>query len=414
MEFSSAEERPVQQVDMNIFKFVALSSNLAPAADRKARDFLATSGRPHEQSNRPSKRCPRAALFDCEVDLSIQILFVNPSLVCRMDFPISLHHQWGGKRYNAYSRVLQDVFAARVYKIGLRMDFTCPNRDGKVAVGGCIYCNNASHTPQDYRPRLSVKAQLERGAAAVQKRHRAERFIAYFQSYTNTYDSASRLERLYREALDFPGVVGLSISTRPDCLPDDILDLIGDLARQTYLWLEIGLESMHDRTLRWANRGHGLREFVDAVERCKKRNLRVCTHLILGFPGESQRDILATPALLNRLEIDGVKLHNLHVIRNTALEKFYEAAHFTLLTRAEYASLVVDFLELLRTETVIQRLTGETYRAITVAPAWSIDKMSVHNAINKELEQRGSWQGKHGPAERQIMSGSEYSVGART
>jgi radical SAM protein (TIGR01212 family) len=346
--------------------------------------------------------------------LSIQNLFVNPSLVRRMDFPISLRHQWGGKRYNGYNRVLQHAFAARVYKIGLRMDFTCPNRDGKVAVGGCIYCNNASHTPQDYRPRMSVTEQLERGAAAIQKRHRAERFIAYFQSYTNTYDSASRLERLYREALDFPGVVGLSISTRPDCLPDDILDLIGDLARQTYLWLEIGLESMHDRTLRWANRGHGLREFVDAVERCKKRNLRVCTHLILGFPGESGRDILATPALLNRLEIDGVKLHNLHVIRNTALEKFYQADRFPLLSRDEYAALVVDFLELLKPETVIQRLTGETYRAITVAPAWSIDKMSVHNAINKELEQRDSWQGKHCSAERQIMSSSEYSVGART
>jgi radical SAM protein (TIGR01212 family) len=331
-----------------------------------------------------------------------------------MDFPISLHHQWGGKRYNAYNRVLQDTFAARVYKIGLRMDFTCPNRDGKVAVGGCIYCNNASHTPQDYRPRMSVTEQLERGAAAVRKRHRAERFIAYFQSYTNTYDSASRLEGLYREALDFPGVVGLSISTRPDCLPDDILDLVGDLARHTYLWLELGLESMHDRTLQWVNRGHGLREFIDAVERCKKRNLRLCAHLILGFPGESRGDMLATPALLNRLEIDGVKLHNLHVIRNTALEKFYNAAHFALLSRDEYASLVVDFLELLKAETVIQRLTGETYRAITVAPAWSVDKISVHNAIHKELEKRDSWQGKRYSAERQKVTNSDYSVGAVT
>jgi radical SAM protein (TIGR01212 family) len=285
------------------------------------------------------------------------------------------------------------------------MDFTCPNRDGKVAVGGCVYCNNASHTPQDYRPRMSVTEQLERGAAAVRKRHRADRFIAYFQSYTNTYDSASRLEGLYREALDFPGVVGLSISTRPDCLPDDIVDLIGDLARHTYLWLEVGLESMHD---------HGLREFIDAVERCKKRNLRVCTHLILGLPGESRDDMLATPALLNRFEIDGVKLHNLHVIKNTALEKFYHAAHFTLLSRDQYASLVVDFLELLKAETVIHRLTGETYRAITVAPAWSVDKISAHNAINKELERRDSWQGKRYWSGRQNIRNRDFSVGAVT
>jgi radical SAM protein (TIGR01212 family) len=344
----------------------------------------------------------------------MQNLFVNPSLVRRMHFPISLRSQWGGKRYNGYNRVLQDTFAARVYKIGLRMDFTCPNRDGKVAVGGCIYCNNASHTPQDYRPRTPVTEQLERGAAAVRKRHRAERFIAYFQSYTNTYDSASQLEKLYREALDFPGVVGLSISTRPDCLPDDVLDLLSDLARQTYLWLELGLESMHDRTLQWVNRGHGLREFIDAVERCKKRDLRICTHLILGFPGETRDDMLAAPALLNGLEIDGVKLHNLHVIRNTALARLYDATGFALLNRQEYASLVVDFLELLKTDIVIQRLTGETYRAITVAPAWSIDKMSVHNAINKELEQRDSWQGKYASAEWQKVTSSDDSVGAQT
>jgi radical SAM protein (TIGR01212 family) len=328
-----------------------------------------------------------------------------------MDFPISLHNRWGGKRYNSFNRVLKDTFGARVYKIGLRMDFTCPNRDGKVAVGGCIYCNNASHTPQDYRPRTSVTEQLERGAAAIRKRHRAERFIAYFQSYTNTYDSASKLDRLYREALDYPGVVGLSISTRPDCLPEDVLDLISELARETYVWLELGLESMHDRTLEWVNRGHGLREFIDATERCKKRKLRLCAHLILGFPGETRADMLATPALLNRLEIDGVKLHNLHVIRNTALERFYRAAQFELLSRDEYVSLVVDFLELLKPEIIVQRLTGETYRAITVAPAWSVDKISVHNAIDKELEKRRGWQGKRYPAKRQEINSSDYSAG---
>ena len=311
-----------------------------------------------------------------------------------MDFPVELQNRWHGKRFNSYNRVLKDTFAARVYKIGLRMDFTCPNRDGKVAVGGCAYCNNASHTSQDYRPRTSVTEQLEQGAAAIRKRHKAERFIAYFQSYTNTYDSVTKLEKLYREALDFPGVIGLSIATRPDCVPDDVLDLIADVSRDTYLWLELGLESMHDRTLRWVNRGHGLVEFIDAVERSKRRNLRICTHLILGFPGETRADMLQTPTLLNRVQIDGVKLHNLHVIKNTVLEKFYSAGHFTIFSQAEYVSLVMDFLELLNPETVVHRLTGETYRAITVAPNWSVNKIGVHNAIYKELEERDSWQGK--------------------
>ena len=311
-----------------------------------------------------------------------------------MNFPAALLQRWRAKRYNSLNGALKERFAARVYKIGLRMDFTCPNRDGTVAVGGCIYCNNASHTPEDYRPRASVTEQLERGAAAIFKRHRAEKYIAYFQSYTNTYDSASKLEKLYREALAFPGVVGLSISTRPDCLADDVLELITDIARTTYLWLELGLESMHDRTLAWVNRGHGLREYVDAVERCKARGLRVCTHLILGFPGETRDDILATPALLNRLGVDGIKLHNLHVIKNTVLEKYYLAGQFTLMSQAEYVALVADFLEQLNPDMIIHRLTGETYRAITVAPDWSINKIGLHNAIHDELERRDTWQGR--------------------
>lgn len=311
-----------------------------------------------------------------------------------MKFPISLQNQWRGRRYNSYNRVVKDRFCARVYKIGLRMNFTCPNRDGQLAVGGCIYCNNASHTPQDYRPRMSVTAQLEQGAEALRKRHRAEKFIAYFQSYTNTYDSVSKLESLFREALDFPGVVGLSIATRPDCVPDEVLDLITDLSRNTYLWLEIGLESIHDRTLRWVNRGHGLREFVDAVERCKRHGLRVCTHLILGFPGETREDVLKTPLILNQLGVDGVKLHNLHVIKHTALEKLYLEGTVQLLTQREYISWVADFLELLTPQMIIHRLTGETYRAMTVAPEWSINKIGMINAIHDELVRRDTWQGK--------------------
>ncbi|MGH7768097.1 MAG: TIGR01212 family radical SAM protein, partial [Candidatus Binatia bacterium] len=224
-----------------------------------------------------------------------------------MNFPLHLKNRWDGKRYNSFQSNLKRAFRSRVYKVGVRMDFTCPNRDGSVAVGGCIYCNNAGHTPQGFRPGMSVTEQLERGTEALRRRHRAEKFIAYFQSYSNTYGPVGKLERLYREALDFPGVVGLAISTRPDCVPDEVLDLVADLARHTYLWLELGLESMHDKTLRWVNRGHGLGEFIDAVGRGKSRGLRLCTHLMLGFPTEAREEILQTPALLNRLGIDGVK-----------------------------------------------------------------------------------------------------------
>jgi radical SAM protein (TIGR01212 family) len=311
-----------------------------------------------------------------------------------VNFPLHLKSKWGGKRYNSFQSNLKNTFQSRVYKVGLRMDFTCPNRDGRVAAGGCIYSNNAGHTPDGFRPGMSLTEQLERGTEALRKRHRAEKFIAYFQSYSNTYGPLTKLERFYREALDFPGVAGLAISTRPDCVPDEVLDLIADLARHTYLWLELGLESMHDKTLQWVNRGHGLREFIDAVERAKSRNLRLCAHLILGFPTESREEILQTPALLNRIGIDGVKLHNLHVIKNTVLEEIYLSRAFEILSREDYVALAIDFLERLAPEIVIHRLSGETYRDLTVAPEWSINKIGVHNAINAELERRDTWQGK--------------------
>lgn len=311
-----------------------------------------------------------------------------------MRFPVELKKSWAGKRYNSLSGVLRETFYARVHKVSLRWDFTCPNRDGRVAVGGCTYCNNAGHTPLSYHAHMSIRDQMEQGMQAVRKRHKAEKFIAYFQSYTNTYGPVTKLERLYREALDFPEVVGLSIATRPDCVPDDVLDLIADIARHTYVWLELGLESMHDKTLQWVNRGHGLREFIDAVERSKARGLRLCVHLILGFPFESREEILKTPLLLNRLAIDGVKLHNLHVIRNTILEQIFRSGTLTLLSRDGYVSLLVDFLELLAPGIVIHRLTGETYRELTVAPDWSINKTGLLNAIHQELERRDGWQGK--------------------
>jgi uncharacterized protein len=326
-----------------------------------------------------------------------------------MNSGIAPFSRWQGKRYNSFNRILREAFACRVYKVSLRADFTCPNRDGRVALGGCIYCNNAGHTPLSYDSAMSIRTQTELGIEAVRRRHKADKFIAYFQSYTNTYGSVVKLERLYRQALDVPDVVGLSIGTRPDCVPDEVLDLVADIARDTYVWLELGLESMHEKTLRWVNRGHGLREFLDAVERSKVRGLQLCVHLILGFPGESRAEILETPELLNSLQIDGVKLHNLHVIKNTVLEQVYRRGEMKLQSRDEYAALVVDFLELLRPQTVIHRLTGETYRWLTVAPAWSVNKIEVMNAIQSGLEFRDTWQGKLSPWKHGSNAGSAAS-----
>jgi uncharacterized protein len=326
-----------------------------------------------------------------------------------MNLPSHLQEEWGGRRYNSFGHLLRETFKAKVHKVTLRADFTCPNRDGSVAVGGCIYCNNASHTPRGYHPTMSIREQFDQGMKAVRRRHKAERFIAYFQSYTNTYGSISKLERLYREALDCPGVVGLSVATRPDCVPDEVLDLLEDISRRAYVWLELGLESMHEKTLQWVNRGHGLKDFIDAAGRSKARGLRLCAHLILGFPTESRDEILQTPLLFNRLRIDGIKLHNLHVIKHTALEAIYRSGAFSLMSREDYVCLLVDFLERLSPEITVHRLTGETYRELTVAPEWSVNKIGLLNAIQQELERRETWQGRvclesHDPESAQTES----------
>lgn len=311
-----------------------------------------------------------------------------------MALPDHLREEWGGKRYNSFSRVLRKRFGAKVHKVSLRTDFTCPNRDGRVAVGGCIYCNNNSHTPVSYRPGISVREQMAKGMESIAERHGADKFIAYFQSYSNTYGTTRRLEQLYSEALGFANVVGLSIATRPDCLPNDVLDLIADIARTSYVWLEIGLESMTEETLKWTNRGHGVAEFLDACERSKARGLQLCVHLILGFPTDTEEDRLQTPGQLSALGVDGLKLHNLHVIRHTALERLYRNGEVPLLSQDGYISQVTKFLERLSPTMIIHRLTGQTSRKLTVAPAWSTEKFATLNQIEQTLQENDLWQGR--------------------
>ena len=214
--------------------------------------------------------------------------------------------------------------------------FTCPNVDGTVTTGGCVYCDNRSFSPNRRLPRTTIREQVRRGIAILQERYRADRFLAYFQAGTNTHGSVERLRSLYDEALEHPQVVGLAVGTRPDSVPGPVLDLLEGYARRRYVCLELGLQSIHDRSLDWMNRGHHYDAFVDAVGRCRGRGLDLCAHVILGLPGESRDDMLATADALAALPVDAVKIHNLHVVRRTPLEEMYRRGEVTLLGRAEY------------------------------------------------------------------------------
>jgi hypothetical protein len=296
------------------------------------------------------------------------------------------------KRYVSFTDYLRQTFACRVHKICLDAGFTCPNRDGTVTTGGCIYCNNVSFSPGNRR--LSVTDQLEQGKHFLRKRYKAQKFIAYFQAYTNTYGDTHRLKSLYDEALASEDIVGLSIGTRPDCVPDAILDLLADYASRTHLWLELGLESSHDRTLARINRGHTVAAFDDAVRRAQQRGLRLCAHIILGLPGESTAAMVETARHLAALQLDAVKLHHLHIVRHTALEKMYRRGEVSLLSLDEYAALTVDCLEVLPPKMIIMRLMGDAPHSMLVAPSWSLHKQTVLRRIEQELEHRDTYQGR--------------------
>lgn len=303
------------------------------------------------------------------------------------------------RRYYSFSRFLQERFGTKVYRVTLDAGFTCPNVDGSVAVGGCVYCDNRSFSPNRRLPRATVREQVRRGVELLQQRYRADRFLAYFQAATNTYAPLSRLRQLYDEALDHPQIVGLAIGTRPDCVPDEVLDLLERYARDRYVCLELGLQSMHDRSLDWMNRGHHFDAFVDAVRRCQGRGLDLCVHVILGLPGESRADMLATADALAAMPVHAVKIHNLHVVRDTPLETMYRAGEVRLFELEEYVTLVCDFLERLPPSMVIHRLNGDAPPDYLVAPLWCLDKPNLLRAIHAELDRRGSWQGKNRPDE---------------
>jgi radical SAM protein (TIGR01212 family) len=297
------------------------------------------------------------------------------------------------KRYNAFSDELKRVFGYRVQRISVDAGLTCPNRDGTLDSEGCIFCGGHGSGSHGILRNLSVAGQVEDGKEVMRRKYKAERFIAYLQAYSNTYSPVERLRAIYDGALSVPDVVGLIVATRPDCVPDTVLDLLAELSQTTYLWLELGIQSMYDRSLSLINRRHDHACSIDAIQRAKARGIRVCAHVILGLPGESREEMLAMAGELNRLGVDGVKLHLLHVMKGTRLAEMYVRGEVRVLERDEYAGLVCDFLELLDPRILIHRLTGDGGHDNLVAPLWSLKKFEVLNLIDAELERRGTRQG---------------------
>ncbi len=303
------------------------------------------------------------------------------------------------KRYNQFSEELKRQFGCRVHRISVDAGFSCPNRDGTAGTGGCIFCGDRGSGSDGIAREMSIAGQLEHGKEVMTRKYKARKFIAYFQPYSNTYAPPEQLRRIYDEALAVPDVVGLIVGTRPDCLPSGIIDLIEEYHRKVYFWLELGLQSPHDRTLETIRRGHDSAAFMNAAKKVKALGLRLCVHVILGLPGESREEMLATPVILNDLGVDGVKIHLLHVNRGTELALMNERGEIRLLEREEYIGLVCDFLERLDPRISIHRLTGDGGRDL-IAPLWSAAKFEVLNAIDNELERRGTRQGSRLQQER--------------
>jgi len=296
------------------------------------------------------------------------------------------------KRYTTFTDELRHRFSCRVQRIALDAGLTCPNRDGSLGIGGCSFCGDRGAAAVGVQTELPLAEQLQRSKEYLRCKFRAERFLAYFQAYSNTYATVELLRGVYATALADPDLVGLIIGTRPDCLPEPVLDLLAELHEQTYLWLELGMQTMHDQTLVAINRGHDHACFVDAVQRCQARGLRICAHLILGLPGETREQMLDSVRELNRLGVDGVKLHHLHVLKGSRLVDDYQQGRLRLLEREEYVQLVCDAVELLDSRIVIHRLMGDG-RTELVAPDWSRRKLEVLNLIDAELVKRDSRQG---------------------
>ena len=299
-----------------------------------------------------------------------------------------------GWRYHAYSFYLRQRYGCRVQRISLDGGMSCPNVDGQVGYGGCIFCDNRSFSPSRRLPEASIPAQLEAGIRRVRARFGCERFVAYLQPSSNTYGSISNLRELYDQAISHPQIVALAIGTRPDCVPEPVLDLLSEFAERTCLSVEFGLQTIHERSLAWLRRGHDYGAFLNAIERSRGRGFRIGAHVILGIPGETREDMQATARELARLDLDSVKIHNLYAVRNTLLEELVQRGKVRLLERLEFVQAAADFVESLAPRMVVERVGGGAPPEFLLGPTWCQDKTGLQAALRAELVRRDSWQGK--------------------
>ncbi|MNW39676.1 coproporphyrinogen III oxidase [compost metagenome] len=302
---------------------------------------------------------------------------------------------WSDKRFHTWNTEMRREFGDKVFKVMLDAGFTCPNRDGSIAKGGCTFCSarGSGDFAGSRRDDLITQFNTIRDRQHLKWPH--AKYIGYFQAYTNTYAPVETLREYYEAILEQPGVVGLSIATRPDCLPDDVIDYLAELNERTYLWVEMGLQTIHESTSELINRAHDSKCYLDAVEKLRKRNIRVCTHIIYGLPQETHEMMLDTGRAVANMDVQGIKIHLLHLMRKTPMVKQYEAGLLRFLEKDEYVKLIVDTLEFLPPEMIVHRLTGDAPRDLLIGPLWSLKKWEVLNAIDDELKRRDTWQGKY-------------------
>ena len=301
---------------------------------------------------------------------------------------------WNGKPYHSLDYMLKQRFGEKVYKVTLNGRMSCPNRDGTIGHGGCIFCSVGGSGDFAADAALSITEQIDSQIALLSAKRPIHKYIAYFQAYTNTYAPVDYLERIFSEALSHPGIVALSIGTRPDCLGQDVIALLSRLNQIKPVWVELGLQTIHEDTARYIRRGYPLSCFEDAFERLQGEGLETIVHTILGLPGESREDILKTMDYLSRKQIQGIKLQLLHVLQGTDLAADYFAGKFQVLDREEYLDLVADCLEHLDPSIVIHRVTGDGPKDLLIAPLWAARKREVLNLLHHRLKERHSYQGK--------------------
>lgn len=302
--------------------------------------------------------------------------------------------KWGEKPYHSLDYMLRERFGEKVYKVTLNGGMSCPNRDGKLGTRGCIFCSAGGSGDFAADSSLSITEQIDRQISILSAKRPIHKYIAYFQAFTNTYAPVEYLEKIFTEALAHPGIAALSIGTRPDCLGKDVVTLLSRLNRQKPVWVELGLQTIHEKTAAYIRRGYPLSCFEDAVRRLRSEDIEVIVHTILGLPGESVQDILDTMKYLNHQDIQGIKLQLLHVLRGTDLASDYEKGLFCTYERDEYISLVISCLEHLRPDMVIHRITGDGPKDLLIAPLWASRKREVLNLLHHQMKENHNYQGR--------------------